>query len=139
MVRRGRDVSLGFAVALATTLSGCSPELPKTAPVQGKVVFGTGKPLKNATVQFIPASGTAGSIANGTTDSDGRFELQTYIEARRVKLDGAVPGQYKVVVTPYPRGQRIAPKYGSPIDTPLTVEVSESGATNLTLKVAADS
>lgn len=133
-----RSVFSSFAVALAAALSGCSAELPKTALVQGKVVFGKGKPLKNATIQFIPVAETASHIASGTTDSDGVFQLQTYFESRRVRQDGAVPGKYKVVVTPYPRGQRIARKYGSPIETPLTVEVPESGATNLTLTVVAD-
>ncbi len=123
-------------MALAMTMSACSADLPKTVPVQGKVVLKKGQPLANATIQFIPVTEAGSFIANGTTDENGAFQLQTYVGPKRVKLDGAVPGKYKVVVTPYPHGKRISPNYASPVDTPLTVEVLESGNTNLTFDVS---
>ena len=95
-----RSVFLIFAATLVAALSGCSSNPPpKTVPVQGKVVFKKGKPLANVTVQFIPVSETNSFIANGTTDQNGAFQLQTYFDSQRVKQDGAVPGKYKVVAS----------------------------------------
>jgi hypothetical protein len=70
---------------------GCGGR-PATVPVQG-VVRLDGQPLKRAAVQFVPED--SGRDATATTDQDGRFVLSTF-EPR----DGAMPGNYKVVVTP---------------------------------------
>lgn len=135
MTRRSRNY-LGLLIAMVTTLSGCSGNTPKTVAVQGKVMFGKVEPLPNATIQFVPVSETDSFSANGTTDENGTFQLQTYISSKRATLDGVVPGKYKVVVIPYPHGKRIAQNYGSPVSTPLTVEIPEAGITKLTLEVS---
>jgi hypothetical protein len=128
-----------FCLIVAAALAGCVDKPPETKPVEGRVVFRNGKPLANATVQFIPVSGAAGPspIAHATTREDGAFRLQTYHNASQTTQDGAVPGKYKVVVTPYPHGARIDTKFGSPVDTPLQVEVPEAGVANLKLIVEA--
>ena len=63
-----------------------------TVPVQG-IVRLNGQPLTSASVQFVPED--SGRDATATTDQHGRFALSTF-EPR----DGALPGAYKVVVTP---------------------------------------
>ena len=63
-----------------------------TVPVQG-VVRLDGQPLKRASVQFVPED--SGRDATATTDEQGRFVLSTFNPR-----DGALPGKYKVVVTP---------------------------------------
>jgi hypothetical protein len=72
-------------------IPGCN-EGPATVPVQG-VIRLDGQPLKSASVQFVPED--SGRDATATTDQNGRFVLSTF-EPR----DGALPGAYKVVVTP---------------------------------------
>jgi hypothetical protein len=59
--------------------------------VKGKV-FLDGRELPGATVSFMPAD-EKGRQANGQTDEDGFFVLGTYSFS-----DGALPGEYKVVV-----------------------------------------
>lgn len=117
----------------ASALVGCASNHPPTAPVAGKVVFKNGKPLPKATVQFVPPAGVDAHAAQGTTDDDGRFHLETHF-ARDVQ-DGAVAGKYKVVVIPYPHSVKIDVKYGSPVATPLQVDVPESGLADLKLIV----
>ncbi len=80
---------LWLVVLLATV--GCSGG-SETVPVQG-VVRLDGQPLPDASVQFVPDG--SGRDATATTDQQGRFVLST-VQPR----DGAVPGTYKVVVTP---------------------------------------
>ncbi len=128
---------LAFAASLAL-LAGCGPKRPETMYVEGIVTL-DGKPVENAAVMFSPAEGRP---ASGSTDAQGRFELQTF-EPR----DGAVPGSHKVTVTlnevsgvmPDPDGLsgEIAPggfqvkwivpeKYSNPDSSGLTVEVDRS-------------
>jgi hypothetical protein len=69
--------------------------------VQG-IVRLDGQPLKSAAVQFVPED--SGRDATAMTDENGRFVLSTF-EPR----DGAVPGEYKVVVTPVAPAQAAGP------------------------------
>lgn len=71
---------------------GCSAGLPSTVPVNGKVVWEDGKPVAGGNLQFVPAG--SGRAANGYTGKDGAFSLSTFRPD-----DGAVPGDYTVVVT----------------------------------------
>jgi len=71
-------------------IAGC-PDRPSTVPVQGQLTWEDGKAVPGATVRFVPAKG--GQEALGGTDKDGVFKLSTG------PYDGAVPGDYKVVVT----------------------------------------
>jgi hypothetical protein len=72
-----------------------------TVPVQG-IVRLDGQPLRSASVQFVPED--SGRDATATTDQDGRFVLSTFEPG-----DGALPGNYKVVVTPVAPAQEAPP------------------------------
>jgi hypothetical protein len=78
-----------LAAALAVTGSGCGGPVP----VEGRVTL-DGQPVEKAAVVFEREDG-AGRPASATTDSDGVFHLTTYKPG-----DGALPGQYKVIITP---------------------------------------
>ena len=120
-------------LAISLPLTGCAPSASPVAPVTGKLVFTDGRPLAQAVVQLIPEAG-AGMSAQATTADDGRFEVETCFNGREVH-EGALPGKYKVVVIPYPHGAKIDASYGSPVSTPLQVEVPSQGVTDLKLVV----
>jgi hypothetical protein len=86
----------GVGVVVALLLTGCGP---KPVKVSGTVTL-NGQPVDGASVQFVPADGS-GRQASGGTDKDGKFQLTTY-----ENNDGAMPGEYKVVV-----------KYTPPVET----------------------
>ena len=85
--RRGRRWSL--LALLPLLLGGCGKS---TVTVEGVVTL-DGKPVPGATVLFTPEEGND-RAASALTDEDGNFRLSTYSEG-----DGALPGQYRVVVT----------------------------------------
>jgi len=72
--------------------AGCGGPRSKLVPVEGVVTL-DGQPLDRATVLFIPQKGDTPS-ANGLSGPDGTFKLSTYDSG-----DGALPGEYKIVVT----------------------------------------
>ena len=76
-----------FFVAFA----GCGSKGPAIVPVSGTVTL-DGNPVANAAVMFAPTSG--GRPAEGTTGTDGKFQLTTEKPA-----DGAMEGEYEVTVT----------------------------------------
>src|SRR4051794_34577697 len=78
-------------IILACLLCGLVGCAAKPVPTKGVVSVG-GKPLANATVQFI-AQEPSGRNATGSTDARGAFELTT-----NVRNDGALPGLYKVTI-----------------------------------------
>lgn len=91
--RRSRSLILTCALAL-----GCSgappgppdgPEALPRVPVTGVVTRG-GKPLGQAVVTFLPATGPPG-VAE--TDADGRYALSC------LNRPGIPPGEYKVAVS----------------------------------------
>ncbi len=91
-----------FCVLSLVALSGCGGSgLPGTVPIRGKVVF-QGKPLATGTVLYSPVD-AKGRQARGELQSDGTFTLTT-LEAD----DGALPGEYQVVILAY------APHPGEP-------------------------
>ena len=75
---------------LIPTLVGCGGQRP--VKVSGTVKL-HGQPIEGATVQFVPVK-EGGRPATGMTKADGGFSLTT-IEDQ----DGAMPGEYKVVIT----------------------------------------
>lgn len=80
-----------FACLLMLWLcTGCGG--PGPVPVKGTVTF-NGKPVANVNVVLI---GSDGKRANGITDASGNFSQLTTIK----EGDGAVPGEYTVVITP---------------------------------------
>ena len=81
-------------------LTGCGSH--RTYPVQGKVVYPDGSPMKGGAVMFEPVdvekSDAKGSsdkpvMARGAIAEDGTFALSTFGEE-----DGAPPGHYRVLV-----------------------------------------
>lgn len=73
---------------------GGGSEIP-VVPVTGQVML-NGQPVEGASVAFIPQS-PDGRAAAATTDSDGRYELQT----AGADSPGAVPGAYQVTVSKF--------------------------------------
>ena len=130
---------------LAMSASGCGPQ---AVPTKGIVTF-NGAPLAKATVIYA-AEEPGGKNASGYTDDNGFFELTSYSFN-----DGALPGAYKVIVTPFEptavvpvrkqpddpkqinpnelRKQRIPPKYQKQDETPLRRRVPENGVANIEL------
>ncbi len=80
-----------FAITLLPLCVGCNNGQLKTYPVQGKVVFADGSPVKVGTVET--KSVEHGVQATGTINLDGTFTLTTYKPD-----DGAVAGQHRCVV-----------------------------------------
>jgi hypothetical protein len=76
-------------------LTGCESG-PKAVPVSGRVTLDN-KPLANATLQFVPASGEkAPQLSSvGTTDENGRYSLVLNNDSN---TKGAVAGKYKVII-----------------------------------------
>jgi len=84
------------AVAVAAALlagTGCGS---KPMGIKGKVML-DGAPLSGASVEFVPEDG--GHSAVGITDNEGKFSLTTYKPG-----DGALRGEYRVVVKKTPQG-----------------------------------
>jgi len=73
----------------ALLLAGCGKG---TFPVEGIVTL-DGKPVPGATVLLMPEAGN-GRAASAFTDEEGNFCVTTYSDG-----DGALPGQYSIVVT----------------------------------------
>jgi len=70
---------------------GCSGP-PQTLPQEGTLRWDDGKPIVGASIRFVPITGS--KEASGYTDKEGAFSLSTFSSG-----DGAVPGEYNVVVT----------------------------------------
>lgn len=129
--------SCGLAV-LATLLSssGCNSEAGTSVfPVTGTVLV-DGEPKEGLAVIFLPDSsqGTTGLSANATTDSAGKFSLNTLTPAG--DQAGAIAGHFIVTVAcPYmgsmPSGDgegqsnpcSVGAKFGNYDQTPLKAEV----------------
>jgi hypothetical protein len=79
-----------LVVALGLAGTGCGGK-DRPVKVEGTVTL-NGKPVDSAMVLFHPVDGL-GHAATGFTDSDGVYHLTTYIPR-----DGALPGEYKIVV-----------------------------------------
>jgi hypothetical protein len=90
-------------ILLATLLAvGCRGKYPPTYPVQGKVAFVSGKPVRFGYVEF--RSLDHGYSARGQINFNGEFELGTFATA-----DGAVAGRHQAVVTQYVPATTIEP------------------------------
>jgi hypothetical protein len=135
---------------LALFLAGCGGA--RLSPVEGVVTL-DGKPLADASIQFVPQG--QGRDATAGTDKNGNFAMST-VEPR----DGVVPGTYKVVIRPpagpidtkqyatsdeamsaaakAPKAPSTTPgfpqQYTRPDQTPLTQEVPVQGKLTIELK-----
>ncbi len=123
----------GLPVAAALLLAGCTRELPKkdTYPAQG-VVRLHGEPAQYVFVLLQPIDPKkGGGEAQGFTDGNGHFELRTYSNA---DPDGALPGEYKVVLeendparyrsgVSIPPGAKPTPIPSGTMTTEITVEI----------------
>jgi hypothetical protein len=76
-------------LVISLALIGCGGGGPKMIPVTGVVTF-EGKPIGKINVMFVPAD-TKGIIAQGTTEENGKFTLQSLEPG-----DGAMSGEYKI-------------------------------------------
>lgn len=123
------EIRLLIPVVLAAlVVSGCKRGTSlKTVPVEGTVTF-NGAPLTDAVVTFFPLAGED-PPANGTTDAEGKFKLQTYVSPTQI-LDGAVAGQYRVSVVKSPGGTAIM--LGLNSDDEATRKAAEDKMANLT-------
>lgn len=137
--------SLILAVILA--LPGCGASQPTGEIVKtvsaGGVLTLNGTPIEFFQVACFPENNRP---AIGITNAEGKFTLGT-----NGLDDGAVPGRHKVAITwigppstnpdegimeftpPPPPTHKLDGKYGNPETSGLTVEVSESGSTDLVI------
>ena len=137
-----------LSLVILIGLAGCGGG-SKTSPVSGVVLL-DGKPVADATVQFVPQE--KGRDATGQTDKSGEFAMTTF-----KSRDGVVPGEYKVVISP-PTGvadtkayttsedamlaakpqakidSGFPQKYTRPDQTPLTQSVPTKGSVRFELK-----
>lgn len=89
--RNSRVLVLVLALLLGAG-AGCSSKRANLAPVKGAVTY-RGDPLPNALVVFMPETPDM-MPATGLTDSQGHFELTTFVQG-----DGASLGKHRVTVT----------------------------------------
>lgn len=128
--RRRRNGLWILALACLALWIGCGKSGgPTTVPVAGKVTC-QGQPLTTGTVTFVPTA-AKGRPASGDLQADGTYRLSSFSAG-----DGAMPGDYKVVV--------VSLKSGPTLEKPRQPEVSAvpkkyaaSGTTDLTATVKA--
>jgi hypothetical protein len=92
MVRRVLPPA-ALALALVALAAGCGGR-GKPVKVSGVLTWEDGTPVGGVTLTFVPQQ-AGGKTAAGYTGKDGTFELTTTNSG-----DGALPGEYKVVVIP---------------------------------------
>ena len=99
-------------------------------PVSGKVSYKNGKPVSAGFVIFEPVNQKMS--ARGEIQPDGSFQLSTHREN-----DGAMEGEYKVLVAPpplpeegKPRRSPMHPKYQNLESTPLIFTVTRDREKN---------
>ena len=95
------------ALAVLATCAGCGDGRPSLFPVHGAVVFSSGEPVRQATIELVPEGPSPSP--RGKTDVDGRFTIGTYGPE-----DGAPAGEYRVVVLQVmpPRAAELIRKLG---------------------------
>jgi hypothetical protein len=130
-----KSISLTACAALALMFTGCGGS--GTVPVAGKVVYSDGSPATDLAGYLVNLDSSELKVsANGAVQPDGTFKVGTYdVE------DGALPGKYKVAITPPeapidapPPKPIISPKYGDLNNSGLEAEIGSDPA-NLTLQV----
>ena len=122
--------SLSFVALLASVLTlGCGPGDGPELVQAGGVVNYKGNPIGKINVMLMPSPDSKGMIAEGTTDENGKFRLQT-----KEPGDGAMVGTYSVAFkfvpdeVPMMPGMAGAKKVVSPIPEKYG-DASKSGET----------
>jgi hypothetical protein len=133
-----RISTLAAAWLPIAVLLGCGGESqgPNLVNATGLVSL-NGSPLSGAVVTLHPVGTTRGNGASARTDSAGKFELKSPPRGK-----GAVPGEYKVVIsklvlpdgTDFPENSPVAPM-DSNAKEQLPPEYSDFEQTTLTAKV----
>ena len=120
-------------------LIGCGSDRLPTYPVQGRVEFPEGLPVRHGTVEL--ESEEHGTTATGTIQHDGTFVLGTY-----TTNDGAVSGQHKAIVIQLviadgsfkhtiDHGRPVPTKFADYESSPLTVTVAAEPVNNVVLTI----
>ncbi len=86
-----KNTLAGAACLMLLVPLGCGGQAVPTYPVNGRVTFADGRPLRFAFIEFVPQSGGISSRAK--VADDGTFVLGTL-----AKADGCTAGDFKVVV-----------------------------------------
>ncbi len=102
-------LKLVVAFVLPAIFVGCGGSSgPEMARVSGKVTY-QGKPLTKGTISFI-SNDPSGSNANSVIGPDGSYSLQT-----TNPNDGAVVGEYRVIVSDIDPNALNTPAPGEPV------------------------
>jgi predicted small lipoprotein YifL len=107
-----RPLALVAAAGSLVGFLGCGPKGPVVVPVSGVVTL-DGRPVEKASVVFMPADGQP-QPATGVTDAAGKFSLVTVIGPN--DHAGALPGNYRVVVTKATMSGALADETGLSVD-----------------------
>src|SRR5262245_61734587 len=150
---RMRIFRMGVVLAslLACAVLGCGSG-PKGGPVTVEVagtVTLAGAPVEGAIVVFSPEVGSNdGRLASqATTDSAGKYQLQTHVGGGKYK-PGIVPGKYDVTVTKLdtaaiksmvaPPKNLLPPKYADPKTSQLKADVVDGKPNDVSLPLKSD-
>ena len=117
----------------SSLLVGCGGSGLDTVPVEGVVTY-KGSPVPDIAVAFMPEGGK-GQIAEGTTDAEGKFELQT-----RQPGDGAMVGNYSVAFRYVPEEVPEMPGFpgAKPVVSPLPKKYADSLSSGVTATVVSN-
>ena len=118
--------------ALLVAISGCgNSDKPKLVVLSGTVTMDS-KPLTAGSINFHPDSSNAyvKDKPSSLLQTDGSFIAKTFPFG-----EGISPGKYKVTLAPELAARIKRPKYGKSDETPWSIDVPESGITDLKLEV----
>jgi hypothetical protein len=118
---------VGIALAaVVVPLAGCGGG-PQTAEVKGKVTY-KGKAVPNGTITFLPESGPT---ATGELKPDGTYTLTTFRDG-----DGAIPGNYTVIIMAMQDTTSVLPESRSALPPPIVpIKYTHQTTTDLRAEV----
>lgn len=90
-----RLICLATVAAMLFMLTGCGGG-PAVYSITGKVTIG-GKPAEGVRISFMPTD-AAGIVATGVVNADGTYKVYSLLPEQQTASEGALPGQYKVVL-----------------------------------------
>lgn len=91
MKKRVANFASALSLIASLLMSGCGSQGPQTFPIQGKVRFEDGAPVRAGLVELESVGGQVN--ARGEIQADGAFQLTT-----RTFHDGAIAGKHRVIV-----------------------------------------